>query len=44
LELSLKAAFSIVFEVFIAGGVSLAYTEKTELLTVRSSEGVGYNP
>ncbi|GAA1368057.1 hypothetical protein [Peribacillus frigoritolerans] len=44
MELSLKAAFSNVFEVFIAGGVSFAYTEKTELLTVRSSKGVEYNP
>ncbi|MED4688405.1 hypothetical protein [Peribacillus frigoritolerans] len=44
MELSLKAAFSNMFEVFIAGGDSFAYTEKTELPTVRSSEGVEYNP
>lgn len=36
-----KGAFSNVFEVFIAGCDSFAYTEKTELLTVRSSEGGG---
>ena len=55
MELSLKAAFSnaqigpgglVCLKVCLEiseGGDSFAYTEKTELLTVRSSKGGGYN-